>query len=202
MKGGVIMGFPHMLIVAIGLSLDVFAYCLYRGAMVAEIDKAEFAKMSAVFTAFQMGMLALGNLITWIPVVGKFYRSANLLWMVLASLMFFGLGIALILKAFIRRNKKIEESKSAALRMSVLLLWALMTSIDALIAGIGFGFLGFAFISSILVVGVITAITVTIGILCGYRLGCGPMNKFILLGGLLVFIGGVDVLANYLTRIY
>ncbi len=196
------MGFPHMLIVSIGLSLDVFAYCLYRGAMVAEINKLEFTKMCAVFTAFQMGMLAIGNLITRIPAVGDFYRSANLLWMVLASLIFFALGVMLILKAFSRRNKKIEETKTDRLRNSVLLIWALMTSLDALVAGIGFGFLGFAFIASILVVGIITAATVIIGVICGYRLGCGPMNKFILLGGLLVLIGGVDVLANYLIRIY
>ncbi len=195
------MGLWQTNLIAIGLSLDVFAYCLYKGAMVSEINKKEFVKMVLIFTGFQAGMLIIGNVITWIPAIHKAYASANLIWMFFASLMFFGLGILMIVKSFTKRKKKISERKEDTYDYRVIVLWAFITSLDALIAGVGFGFLGLGIIGAAILVAAITALSAVVGMLCGYRLGCGPMNKFVTVGGCLVLIGGADLLVNYLTAV-
>ena len=53
-------------------------------------------------------------------------------------------------------------------------------------------------IAAALLVAIITAASVLVGMICGYRLGCGPMNKFVTVGGCLVLIGGAAILAHYL----
>ena len=192
------MGIWQTNLIAIGLSLDVFAYCLYKGAMVSEINKKEFLKMVLIFTGFQAGMLIIGNLITWIPVIHKSYESANRIWVFIAALVFFGLGTMMIVKSFTKRHHRIEEQKEDTYDYRVIVIWALITSLDALIAGIGFSFLGLRLIVAAVVVAIITAVCAILGVLFGYRLGCGPMNKFVTVGGCLVLIGGVTILANYL----
>ncbi len=188
-------------LIAVGLSLDVFAYCLYKGAMVSEINKAELTKMVLLFTAFQTLMLVAGNAVTWIPAIHNSYGQANRLWKFLASLMFFGIGVIMILKSFSRRKKKIREQKEDIYNYHLITLWAFITSVDALIAGIGFSFLGIGLIAAALFVAIFTAGAAVLGFFCGYRLGCGPMNKFVTVGGCLVLIGGIDLFANYVTAI-
>ena len=60
----------EILLVAGGLSLDVFAYCLWKGAMLSEMNRRNITKMVALFTACQMGAMLLGNGITLIPALG------------------------------------------------------------------------------------------------------------------------------------
>lgn len=195
------MGLWQTNLIAIGLSLDVFAYCLYKGAMVSQVKKAEITKMVAIFTAFQTGMLIVGNAITWIPVIRDSYESATRIWKFMASLLFFGLGILMIVKSFTHRNRKIEEHKQDDYNYRVITFWAFVMSLDALIAGVGFGFLGLGLIVMALIVAIITAACAIVGFIAGYRLGCGPMNRFVTVGGCLVLIGGIDLFANYVTAI-
>lgn len=192
------MGLWQTNLIAIGLSLDVFAYCLYKGAMISKIDKRALVKMILIFTGFQAGMLLIGNAITWIPAIHESYQSANLIWTFFAALIFFGLGTLMIVKSFTKRHRKICEQKEDSYNYHVIAIWALITSLDALIAGIGFSFLGLQLIGAVIVVAIITAASVVVGLFCGYLLGCGPMNKLVTVGGLLVLIGGADILANYL----
>jgi len=189
-------------LIAIGLSLDVFAYCLYKGAMVSEVNKTEFAKMLALFTAFQTGMLVIGNMITWIPAIRNSYVSASRLRNLLVVLLFFGVGLHMLIKSFMRRHKVICEKKEDTYNYHIITLWAVLTSLDALIAGIGFGFLGLRLIAAAVVVAIVTAAGALLGFVCGYMLGCGPMNKLVTVGGCLVLVGGVDLLVNYLTALY
>lgn len=192
------MGLWQSNLIAIGLSLDVFAYSLYKGAMVSRIEKKELIKMILLFTGFQAGMLVIGNAITWIPAIHRSYQSANLIWSFIAALIFFGLGTMMIVKSYTKRNRKINEQKEDSYNYHVIALWAFITSIDVLIAGIGFSFLGLQLVAAALLVAIITAASVLVGMICGYRLGCGPMNKFVTVGGCLVLIGGAAILAHYL----
>ena len=192
------MSIWEVTLIAFGLALDVFAYCLYRGAMVSEIRKLDVFKLVGIFTGFQMAALALGNVITLIPKIRAAYRSVSSLWLILAAVTFFCLGIYMVIKAVRRRGHVVRESREDSLDLKVVCAWAVLTSLDALIAGIGFGFLGIRLIGTVLVVGILTVICVLAGLLFGYWLGCGPMNKFITLGGCIVMIGGVDILIHYL----
>lgn len=196
------MGFWQAIVVSIGLSLDVFAYCLYKGAMISEIRASCFARMAAIFTGFQMGMMVIGCAITRIPAIARAYHSASLVWEVLAAIAFFVIGVGMIIRSLRRRHEKIEERKQDSYNYKVITLWAFITSIDALIAGIGFGFLGFRLLAVTLLIGVVTAASALVGLVCGYILGCGPRNWLITIGGCIVLIGGVDVLINYFSMVY
>ena len=190
------------LIIVIGLSLDVFAYCLYKGAMISEVKKASITKAVSLFTGFQVGMMVVGTMITHIPVFQNLYLSANRLWSCLAAFAFFAIGITMVVKSARRSKKKIEEQKQDVFNWKVILLWAFVTSIDALIAGVGFGFMGLRLLATLAIMAIITALSSIAGFAAGYWLGCGTMNKFVLIGGCMVLFGGADLLVNYLTYIF
>jgi putative Mn2+ efflux pump MntP len=192
------MGLAEITLISLGLSLDVFAYCLYKGAMLSELKKSELAKMITVFTVFQIVMMVAGNLITYISAIRAGYEAASRLWERLAGVIFLILGVYMLIKAFVRRNRKISEAKQDEFNYHVIAFWALLTSVDALIAGVGFGFLGAELIAALLIVGAVTVLCAFSGIIAGYRLGCGPMNKFVAIGGGLVLIGGLEVMLHFL----
>ena len=195
------MGMWQMIVISVGLSLDVFAWCLYKGAMISEVNVPEFAKMVGLFTAFQMGMMVVGNLVTRIPVIHDSYQSASLIWTFLAAVTFLFLGVYMIVKSQRKKHRKIEEKKQDTYNYRMIVFWCFMTSIDALIAGVGFGFLGVRLLLVALFIAVITAASAVVGLCCGYRLGCGPMNTCVTIGGCLVLIGAVNLLVNYIGAV-
>ena len=196
------MGLWQTIVIVIGLSLDVFAYCLYKGAMISEVRKGEITKVVSLFTGFQVGMMVIGTMITQIPALKEKYLSANRIWTFLAAVTFFALGIVMLVKAAKKRHRVLVEKKQDQFNYHVIIFWAFITSIDALIAGVGFGFMGLKLLGSLLIMAVFTAACAIAGFASGYWLGCGPMNKFVAIGGCMVLVGGVDLLVNYLTYIF
>ena len=53
------MAWYEILIVSVGLSLDVFTYALYKGAMLSKLDKTQILKMTLLFTGWQSGAIHL-----------------------------------------------------------------------------------------------------------------------------------------------
>ncbi len=196
------MSLWQIIIIIVGLSLDVFAYCLYKGAMISEVRKGQITKVVSLFTGFQVGMMVLGTLITSVPAIRGRYLSANRLWTLLAAVTFFALGTGMIVKSARRRGRKIEEQKQDGFNFHIIVFWAFLTSIDGLIAGLGFGFMGLRLLGTLALTAIITAASAIVGFTAGYWLGCSPMNKFITIGGCLVLVGGTNLLVNYLTYIF
>ncbi|MDO4620334.1 MAG: manganese efflux pump [Lachnospiraceae bacterium] len=190
------MSLWQLIVISVGLSLDVFAYCLYKGAMISEIKK-KAAALIILFTAFQTVMMIAGNALTRFTGVQNTVTSARRFWIFVAAVVFLCLGIYMILKAVRNDKKKVEEKKQDEYEYRVILLWALITSIDALAAGIGFGFLGLALVGTALVIGINTAISAAAGLIAGYWLGCGPRNKCVIVGGCLVLVGAAKLFVNY-----
>lgn len=191
------MGLWEIILIAIGLSLDVFAYSLYRGAMVSKVQKADAAKMCGIFAGCETGALFVGVMITYIPAIRSFYRNASQLWMILASVTFLALGVFMIIRGIRKSRNPIIERKADKMNPKLVLMWALITSLDALVAGIGFGFLDFRLLVLLVVMAVATVLSVIAGLALGYRLGCSPMNRLISIGGGIVLIGGIDVMVHY-----
>lgn len=191
------MSLWEIILIAVGLSLDVFAYCLYRGAMVSQVRRADAAKMCAIFAGCETGALFLGVMITYIPAIRGFYRSANQLWMIFAALTFLVLGLYMIIRGIRKNRNPILERKSDGMNVKMVFMWALITSLDALVAGIGFGFLDLRLFGVLIVMAVTSVFSVLAGLALGYRLGCTPMNRMISIGGGVVLIGGIDVMVHY-----
>jgi putative Mn2+ efflux pump MntP len=191
------MAMWEILVISVGLSLDVFAYSLWKGAMLSELKKSCIIKMTALFTGFQMGALLLGNAITLIPAIRDNVEQAKRLWILIAACIFFGIGVYMIVKSLRKKSEVIEEKKEDDYHFRVIVIWAFITSIDALLAGVSYGFLSATLMGTVLLTGITTAAAVLGGIIAGYRLGCGPKNTMVTIGGCIVIIGGIDVLSHF-----
>ena len=88
-----------------------------------------------------------------------------------------------------QRNDEIDWKKTTFL--------ALITSVDAFLAGIGMGFLEAQMIHQSLTIFPITVLSVIGGVYVGYRLGTVHNSQAYLAGGALFLIAGVDVVIQY-----
>lgn len=88
-----------------------------------------------------------------------------------------------------QRNDEIDWKKTTFL--------ALITSVDAFLAGIGMGFLEAQMIHQSLTIFPITVLSVIGGVYVGYRLGTVHNSQAYLADGALFLIAGVDVVIQY-----
>ena len=65
------MSWIEIILIGAGLSLDVFAYALCRGAVVGEVDKKSLVILGGGFTLWNLISLTAGNFVAKIPVVSK-----------------------------------------------------------------------------------------------------------------------------------
>ena len=191
----------QLIIISTGLSLDVFAYCLYKGAVISSSHKLENLKLVGLFTLFQTGMMLAGNALTHLNPVPEGTASAGQIWTLLASIAFFFIGIHMIVKGVKKDRRRVLEQKQDDYHYRVILFWAFLISVDALIAGVGCGFMGMELLLTAVVVALITAAAATVGLICGYWLGCAPMNKMVAVGGGRIIVGGADLLFRYLVTV-
>lgn len=190
------MTWYEVLIVSVGLSLDVFAYALYKGAMVSEINVKKLAKMAAVFALWQMGAMLAGSMISEIPLIAERYQKARMLYGVLSAILFFGVGVIMIGKAL--RGGEVLEHREDSFDVKQICAWSAITSVDSFLAGIGLGLLNTQLSLLVLQLAVVTVVTIAAGIWIGYRLGCQMRYGAMKLGGVMLFLAGLDVLIRYL----
>ena len=75
------MAWYEIFIVSVGLSLDVFTYALYKGAMLSRLDKKQILKMILLFTGWQSGAMLLGSLISELPYIAMNYQRTERLFL-------------------------------------------------------------------------------------------------------------------------
>ena len=149
-----------------------------------------------IFGSIQWGCLIIGNLLTLLPIFRNSSSSKIAKqWEAVTVMIFVGLGIYMIWKSLNkknileRRNDKIDWKKTTFL--------ALVTSVDAFLAGIGMGFLEAEMIHQSLTIFPITVLSVVLGVYAGYRMGTVHNSQAYLAGGALFLIAGVDVIIQY-----
>ena len=189
------MKWYEILAVSIGLSLDVFAYALYKGAMISKMNWPRIAKMVAVFTVWQCGAMVLGSLISELPFVEAQYVRAEKAYDILSALLFFGVGVVMIVKSL--GHREIIERRQDSYELGQLCAWAALTSIDSFLTGVSMGFLNTELTILILQLAVTGIVMVVAGIFMGYRIGCNMRYGALKLGGAILLAAGVDVLFRY-----
>ena len=133
------MAWYEIFIVSVGLSLDVFTYALYKGAMLSRLDKKQILKMILLFTGWQSGAMLLGSLISELPYIAMNYQRTERLFRAASAVIFFLIGIWLIVRALHMRDPL--ERREDAFAWRQLCIWAMLTSVDSFLTGIGMGFL-------------------------------------------------------------
>ena len=127
------MAWYEIFIVSVGLSLDVFTYALYKGAMLSRLDKKQILKMILLFTGWQSGAMLLGSLISELPYIAMNYQRTERLFRAASAVIFFLIGIWLIVRALHMRDPL--ERREDAFAWRQLCIWAMLTSVDSFVTG-------------------------------------------------------------------
>lgn len=180
------------LMLAIGLSFDSFAVSVSCGIMKREIRFTE-----AVRVAFSLGFFqALFPLIGWF--IGHILQShlQNLDHWIAFGLLFI-IGIRMIIEGI---RKKEEHLFYNPTKWSVLISMSVATSIDALAVGLSFGFLETNIFIPVIIIGGVTFIAAMLGMLFGKNISGEKSHRSIIIGGVILILIGVKILAGHLTE--
>lgn len=190
------MNLIEILIISVGLSLDVYAVVVCQGALLLKIDRMKLVKMSLIFCIWQVAAVMLGHFVTLIPYLAVAAENMRRIWELISVIIFMALGVYMLYKAW--KNEVIYERLSD-INYKQLSMAACFTSIDALFAGMGFGFLNTGMIEVALSILFVTAFFVVLGLYTGYRLGYEQKTKAYGVGGILLLISAFEVIFKYMV---
>jgi putative Mn2+ efflux pump MntP len=180
------MDFITIFLIAVGLSFDTFAVSVSSGLTIRHIRFFQAVKIAIILAFFQ----ALMPLIGWIlgkQVSGHIANYDH--WIA------FGLLTALGLKmAWESLKKDNEKSNFNPLNPAVLLGMAIATSIDALVVGVSFALVELNIYWSVLIIGVVTFLVSTVGMLFGKKVGGKLGKRMEIIGGLILIGIGLKIL--------
>ncbi len=192
------MNWIENLLILAGISLDIFAAMECQGSLVAKIDKVHLSIICILIAMWQMAALFIGNYISVLlySYSGHIANDGKFMGFVLATAIFFGLGVRLIVKAI--RNERVYEKREENLGFKRFLRMAAITSVYTLLAGVAFGFLQTNLLRILIMIVCCTIVVVVAGMYTGYRLGFVHKTKAYIGGAVLLWIAGVDVIVRYI----
>ncbi len=179
-------------LIAISLSMDALAVSIATGASIKKNRMAEAVRMGFTFGAFQAAMPLLG------AIIGKpfthFLSSWNH-WIAFSILA--AIGLKMIYEAhFIDEEQK--RKKEGRLAFKTLVMLAVATSIDAFAAGFSLSLvLGPAVFAVAAIIGAVTFIVCTAGVLLGEVTGHVLEGKIETAAGIILIAAGIHTLVTH-----
>jgi len=181
------MDFATVILIAFGLAMDAFAVSIAKGMSVERNRRKSALLLASLFGGFQ-GMM---------PVIGWFAGLGlrDLImdvdhWVAFALLGFIGAKM-------IHDSSKSEDGKEADVTISIALVLAVATSIDALMVGLSFAFLETPILVPVLVIGVVTLVLSYLGFMFGSKMGAMFGRKIRVIGGLILILIGIRILIEH-----
>lgn len=183
------MHISSLFILAVGLSMDAFAVSLCKGMAVKRASLRHGLCCGLYFGAFQMLMPMLG----WLAGV-RFQDAIQAVdhWIAFCLLVFLGVKMA-------REGcAGQDESYDASFAPKSMLPLAIATSIDALAAGVTFALLQGSILPAVSLIGAITFLFCTAGVLLGARFGAmlGKWAQYF--GAAVLILMGCKILIEHL----
>lgn len=186
------MGIVAILLLAVGLSMDVFAVSLCKGMAMKTFSKKQACILGLYFGGFQ----ALMPLIGW--AVGSSFSEYIVAfdhWIAFALLAF--IGGKMIYEAFTPDSS--ETVPELKMDVKELLVLAVATSIDALAVGVALAFDTQTNIPlAITLIGIVTFCFSVGGAFIGHKFGNAFQSKAEILGGIILIGIGVKILVEHL----
>jgi len=190
------MDLVSIVIIAFGLSMDSFAVSVSSGLVLPDI---RFRK--AIIIAFSLAFFqGLMPFIGWNLGLGLI-DYLNHTGYIIAFLMLTFLSVKMIIESLKKEEKRTNFNP---LNPTVLLTMSVATSIDALILGMSLAFIGqqnnsfwFSIFLPVMIIGSVTFIMSMLGILFGKKVGLRFGKKMEMLGGILLFLIGLRILAEH-----
>ncbi len=184
------MNLAELFLISLGLSMDCFAVSLTFGTS-RKLSWKDVLRMSLLFGLFQGVM----------PLIGWF--AGNSLqssiepvdhWIAFVILAF--IGLKMVLQSFSGN----EGKRALDIRkIPVLLSLSIATSIDALITGVGFGFIRANIYEAIIIISAITFVVSVIGAKLGEKNTIIPARWAEFAGGIVLIAIGIKVVLEHLA---
>ena len=192
MVGGKRMNWMENLLIVAGVSLDIFAAMECQGSLVARINKKNLTVICGIVALAQLITLYLGHFLSSLFCRYRSVPDEKLLGQIISMVIFMILGIRLMVKAI--RNEHVEEHLEHHLGIRRFVRMACISGIYTLLTGIAFGFLETNVLMILIMIVVCTVAFVIGGIYTGYRVGYEAKTKVYIVGALLLWVAGLDVL--------
>lgn len=186
------MNWMENLLIIAGVSLDIFAAMECQGSLVAKINKKNLTVICGIVALAQLITLYLGHFLSSLFCRYRSVPDEKLLGQIISMVIFVILGIRLMVKAI--RNEHVEEHLEHHLGIRRFVRMACISGIYTLLTGIAFGFLETNVLMILIMIVVCTVAFVIGGIYTGYRVGYEAKTKVYIVGALLLWVAGLDVL--------
>ena len=174
------MNWIENLLILVGISLDIFAGMECQGSLVAKIDKKHLTLVCGLIAIWQLAALYIGNVLAGLLYINDLARNERFIGTVIAAVIFFCLGVRLIVKAI--KNERVNEHRE---------------EIYTLLTGIAFGFLETNLMVILIMIVCLTIAVVIMGTYTGYHFGFEHKRKAYVGGAILLWIAGFDVVFRY-----
>ena len=194
------MNWVENLLIVAGISLDIFGAMECQGSLVNKVNKKLLSGICVLMAVCQLIALFLGHFLSDLFCKSHPMSDERFLGEILAMVIFFGLGIRLIVKAI--RNERIEEHLEMNLGIRRFVRLASVSSLYTILAGIAFGFIGTNVIAILVMIVVVTIAFVIGGIYTGYHMGFTSKTTVYTVGAILLWIAGIDVLLQRVLSIF
>lgn len=176
----------------VGLAMDAFAVATSTSLMLRQVSKRQVFRFGFHFGLFQAMM----------PIIGWFagktvheYIAAWDHWVAFGLLAF--IGFKAIVDTILRGEEPALEHDPT--RGLSLVVFSVATSIDALAVGLSLALVGVAIWTPALVIGVVTSLLTTLGMLIGARIGARLGRGAAIFGGVVLILIGVRILVSHLV---
>ncbi len=194
------MNWVENLLIVAGISLDIFGAMECQGSLVNKVNKKLLSGICVLMAVCQLIALFLGHFLSDLFCKSHPMSNERFLGEILAMVIFFGLGIRLIVKAI--RNERVEEHLETNLGIHRFVRLATVSSLYTVLAGIAFGFVGTNLVAILIMIVVITIAFVIGGMYTGYHMGFTSKTTVYTVGAILLWIAGIDVLLQRVLSIF
>lgn len=177
----------ELVIIGISLAMDAVAVCICKGLSIKKITKKNVVLIASYFAIFQAIM----------PIIG--YVLGNTFEKYIVSIdHWFAFLILLIIGINMLRNIN-NNSFNDDIDFMTLLPLAIATSIDALAVGITLAFLDSNILISSLIIGIVTFILTSLGVVIGNKFGNKYETKAQIFGALILIVLSFKILLEHLV---
>lgn len=181
-----------IIVLAIGLSMDSLAIALTSGAIIKNHQLINILKIAGMLAFIQMSLTVIGWLVghSFVNYIDQYDH-----WFAFAILTF--LGIRMI-RDELRSNNTDEDSRPFnPLNIRTMFTLSLATSIDALAVGLSLSLIGNPIASPAIIIGLVTFIFASIGIIFGSKASKKYRLSINIIGGLILIAIGTSILIDH-----
>jgi putative Mn2+ efflux pump MntP len=179
--------------IALGLAMDAFAVSVGVSVSQGGLSRSQVFRIAASFGVFQFMMPILGWLAgqTVIDIIKSLDH-----WVAFGLLLL--IGAKMIFESFRGKEQSIKSDGDAT-KGAILVVLSVATSIDALAVGLGFAALDQPVLFPSIIIGVVAFLMTFAGTKIGPVIGSRIGKKAALIGGIILIVIGLKILADHLA---